>query len=70
MNPSLSERIELLETIPGFKRMSYDPLRTLVSYLDFVWYERGKILYREGDPSDFFGFILSGEVAPGLRRKR
>lgn len=60
-----SERVGLLETIPGFNKMPYDPLKTLASYMDFVWYERGKMLYREGDPSDYFGFILSGEVGLG-----
>jgi CRP-like cAMP-binding protein len=33
--------------------------------MEFVKYERGKTLYRKGDPSDYFGFILSGEVALG-----
>jgi CRP-like cAMP-binding protein len=48
--------------------MPYDPLRVLVSYMEFVGYERGKTLYREGDPSDYFGFILSGEVELGKGR--
>jgi CRP-like cAMP-binding protein len=60
-----SQRIELLENIPGFQKMPYDPLRALVSYMEFVGYERGKTLYREGDPSNYFGFILSGEVGLG-----
>lgn len=60
-----SQRIELLENIPGFQKIPFDPLRALVSYMEFVGYERGKTLYREGDPSDYFGFILSGEVELG-----
>ena len=60
-----SQRIELLENIPGFQKIPFDPLRALVSYMEFVGYEHGKTLYREGDPSDYFGFILSGEVELG-----
>ena len=56
------ERIRLLERIPVLEKKTYDQLVILNKFVEFVRYRPGRTIYKEGDPSNFIGFILSGEV--------
>ena len=56
------ERIKLLERVPVLENKTYDQLEILNKFFEFVRYRPGSIIYKEGDPSNFIGFILFGEV--------
>jgi CRP-like cAMP-binding protein len=56
------ERIQLLERIPVLENKTYDQLVVLNHFVDIVQYRKGRVIYSEGDPSTFIGFIVSGEV--------
>ena len=58
----VEERIKLLESIPVLENKTYDQLVILNHFADIVRYKPGKTIYREGEPSTFIGFIVSGEV--------
>ena len=58
----VEERIKLLESIPVLENKTYDQLVILNQFADIVRYKPGKTIYREGEPSTFIGFIVSGEV--------
>jgi CRP/FNR family transcriptional regulator, nitrogen oxide reductase regulator len=53
---------ELLRTLPMFRRVSAEDRRHVIEVSHVRHFDRGSLLFREGDPSDFFTIVLGGRV--------
>jgi CRP-like cAMP-binding protein len=48
---------------PFFRGMAWNHLETLAGVAGRTAYDEGTLLFREGDPADYFFSVLSGKVA-------
>lgn len=46
-----------------FKLLDEEEVEKILPYFDVVKYEKGEIIFREGDEGDYIGIILSGILA-------
>lgn len=59
---SRSHTEELLRRTPGFRRLHEDDRERLAAIAHPKDYARGDIVFREGEPSEFFSTIVTGRV--------
>lgn len=53
---------QLMERIPIFRRLSVDDREALARVAEVKLYERGAEVFAEGEPSDYFFFVVTGRV--------
>ncbi len=60
--PMDTTRAELLEDTPFDRVMAWRELETLASYMGTMDLKAEVTLFKEGDPGDYMGVIVSGEI--------
>jgi len=53
---------ESKEKLILFHLLNEDEMNKVIPFLEVVDYPKGTILYNEGDPGDFIGFVTSGHL--------
>jgi len=63
MEAKIKESICALATrIPLFQSMEMEEIEIICPYFEFLAYQGGTYIFREGDEGDWMGFIVSGKV--------
>lgn len=54
--------IDFLINISLFDELSPNELSIVADYMNFFEFEKGKVLFREGDPGDYVCFVVEGAI--------
>lgn len=58
----ISEKIDLLRTIPIFKNVSTSYLQPLLAHCHELHFQKGNIIYKAGAPPEYFYFVKEGDI--------
>jgi CRP-like cAMP-binding protein len=54
--------IDLLIDIPMFDSLKSDELRIISKYFNFIDFERGEVIFKEGEKGDYVCFVTKGSL--------
>jgi CRP-like cAMP-binding protein len=54
--------LECMDEVALFHALTREEVQILAPYLDLRRYDKGEIIFREGEPGDFICFLCSGKV--------
>ena len=61
-NTTIKEHLDKLRSEMIFSFIEDDDVEKVIPFFDIVDYPVGSVIFREGDPGDFIGFVVSGKL--------
>jgi len=61
-NNIIKEHLDKLRSEMIFSFIEEDDVEKIIPFFELVDYPVGSVVFREGDPGDFIGFVVSGKL--------
>jgi len=61
-NTTIKEHLNKLRSEMIFSFIEDDDVEKVIPFFDIVDYPVGSVIFKEGDPGDFIGFVVSGKL--------